>query len=149
MELAKARRSGLGVAVMVIDLDGFKAVNDSYGHAAGDDLLREVARRLKHTTRESDTVARVGGDEFVVVLGGTENLEQIATTAKRILMTVGEPVEFCGQSTKPAVSIGISVYPMDGEDAASLIKSADSAMYYVKERGKNAYHFHNMRPSPA
>jgi len=146
-ELAKARRSGLGVAVMVIDLDGFKAVNDSFGHAAGDDLLREVAKRLTRTTRESDTVARVGGDEFIVVLGGTENFEQIATTAKRILVKVREPVEFCGQRTEPAVSIGISVFPMDGEDANSLIKSADSAMYYVKERGKNAYHFHNVRPS--
>jgi diguanylate cyclase (GGDEF)-like protein/PAS domain S-box-containing protein len=144
-ELAKARRSGLGVGVMVVDLDGFKAVNDSFGHAAGDDLLREIADRLRHTTRESDIVARVGGDEFVVVLGGTENLEQIATTAQRILTTVRQPVEFGGQYTRPAVSIGIGVYPMDGEDAHSLIKSADTAMYHVKERGKNAYHFHTMR----
>ena len=144
-DLARARRTGSHVAVMLVDLDGFKEVNDSFGHASGDELLRELGRRLTCCTRETDTVARLGGDEFVVVLADAAGLEPIARAAERILDCVSKPVVIGGNISKLSISIGIAVHPNDGETPAALIKSADQAMYHVKMNGKHGFHFAGIR----
>jgi diguanylate cyclase (GGDEF)-like protein/PAS domain S-box-containing protein len=140
-ELALARRTGNEVAVLLIDLDGFKAVNDSRGHALGDELLREVATRLHSCVRDGDTVARLGGDEFVIVMGAVTGLETISRAAERVLATVRQPFSLAGEYWQLSVSVGISVYPTDGDTGTALMKSADLAMYHVKLHGKNASHF--------
>ncbi|EHP39563.1 diguanylate cyclase/phosphodiesterase with PAS/PAC and GAF sensor(s) [Cupriavidus basilensis OR16] len=131
----------LRVAILYVDLDGFKMVNDSAGHEAGDVLLRSVARRLAGCVREDDTLARVGGDEFVIVIRGYRGTEEIAALATQLLdvfalpFTVGENEYFLG------ASIGISLFPQDGRDAATLLRNADSAMYYAKQLGRNSFQF--------
>jgi diguanylate cyclase (GGDEF)-like protein/PAS domain S-box-containing protein len=141
MELAKARRSGQHVAVMLVDLDGFKAINDTFGHACGDDVLRELGWRLRTCVREVDTVARLGGDEFVVVLTSVAAPEFVSDTAHRILTTIRRPVSVEHGSISLSVSIGIALYPNDASDAKSLLRSADAALYRVKGSGKNDFDF--------
>jgi len=140
-ELALARRTGNEVAVMLIDLDGFKAVNDSRGHALGDELLREVAARLHSCVRDGDTVARLGGDEFVIVMGAVSGRDTITRAADRVLEAVRKPFSLAGEFWQLSVSVGVSVYPKDGDTGTSLMKAADLAMYHVKLHGKNACHF--------
>jgi len=143
--LARARRAGTHVGVLLMDLDGFKAVNDSHGHEIGDRLLREIAHRLTCAVREVDTVARLGGDEFVVVLGDATGLEPIVRAAERILEFASAPIAIDDKHCDVSISIGIAVYPNDGETGATLIKSADRAMYHVKGHGKNGFHFASVR----
>lgn len=140
--LAAAHRYGDDMAVMFLDLDGFKRVNDTLGHEAGDLLLRAVAQRLRDCTRESDTVARLGGDEFTVILPKVAAREDVAVVARKILDTVGAGYLIDGHTNTVTASIGISLYPHDGHDDETLLKQADHAMYQAKRRGKNGYAFY-------
>ncbi len=138
-----SRRYGNRIALLFLDLDRFKAVNDSLGHDAGDELLRQVARRLTDTLRESDIVARLGGDEFVVLLSEVTETTQAAKAAEKILSAVGKSFSLAGQELRITVSVGISLFPDDGEDEQTLIKNADVAMYSAKEAGKNNFRFYS------
>jgi diguanylate cyclase (GGDEF)-like protein/PAS domain S-box-containing protein len=140
--LARSVRTGENVTVMLIDLDGFKDVNDTLGHAAGDELLRIIARRLQHTLRDADSVARLGGDEFVVVAETSVDALHAGTVASRILEALREPVRIAGQQITPAGSIGVMVgNAMHDQtiDAATLLRKADIAMYRAKNGGRNRY----------
>jgi diguanylate cyclase (GGDEF)-like protein/PAS domain S-box-containing protein len=139
--LTLARRKNHQVAVLFLDLDRFKTVNDSVGHEAGDSLLKLVAARLASCIRESDTLARLGGDEFVVLVEGFESSSYLMMLSERILQTVSEPFRIEDNEYYLGVSIGIGLYPHDGEDGATLLRCADSAMYYAKESGRNHYQF--------
>jgi diguanylate cyclase (GGDEF)-like protein len=140
--LARARRHGGHFALFFIDLDRFKNINDSLGHGAGDQLLKVMAARLRALLRDSDLVARLGGDEFVVLLDATVDATALAHVARKALAAIGEPVPIESRSYQVTGSIGISLYPDDGEDAATLLKNADAAMYLAKDRGKNNYQFY-------
>ena len=142
-ELQRARRHGHGVALMFIDLDGFKTINDSLGHAAGDTLLQEVARRLRASIRDADTAARLGGDEFLVVMTDLQEPEDAGVLAGKLLGLLAEPVDL-GADRRVAVSasIGVAVYPQDGADRSALMMAADSAMYAAKGRGRNHVSFY-------
>ena len=129
------------IAVLFLDLDGFKHINDSLGHPTGDQLLRSIAKRLVSCVRGSDTVSRQGGDEFVVLLSEVEQAEDAAITARRMLQTVAEAHTIDQHDLHVTTSIGVSVYPDDGEDAETLIKNADTAMYQAKENGRQGYQF--------
>ncbi len=141
--IAEAKRYERRLALLFLDLDRFKIINDTLGHDAGDELLKEVARRLTEALRETDTVARLGGDEFVVLLPEMNDEKQLSAVAKKILNTVGKPFHLGGQDLRVTVSIGISVFPLDGEDEQTLVKNADIAMYHAKEGGKNNFCFYS------
>ena len=129
------------VAVLVLDLDGFKHINDSLGHAIGDKLLQSIAKRLGNCVRATDTVSRQGGDEFVVLLSEVTHAEDASITAGRMLQAVAEPHSIDDHDLYVTTSIGVSVYPDDGADAETLIKNADTAMYQAKENGQQSYQF--------
>ena len=129
------------VAVLFIDLDGFKDVNDVHGHDIGDELLLMLAKILQDAVRKSDTVARFGGDEFVVLLTGLLSRDDAAIVAEKILHNVSEPITLSVGEVQVGASIGIAVYPYDGTDSAKLLKVADSLMYRIKQQGKNQYCF--------
>jgi diguanylate cyclase (GGDEF)-like protein len=135
--LLSAHRDNLRVAVMFIDMDRFKTINDSLGHYVGDQLLIEVGRRLHDCVRESDIVARLGGDEFIVVLTRITDEMDAAPLADKILRSLGQPYVFDGKEMHTSPSIGIAVYPSDGEDGPTLMKNADTAMYHAKDHGRN------------
>lgn len=135
--LLSAHRDDLRVAVMFIDMDRFKTINDTLGHHVGDQLLIEVARRLRDSVRESDIVARLGGDEFIVVLTHITDEMDAAPLADKILRSLGQPYVFDGKELHSSPSIGIAFYPVDGADGPTLMKNADTAMYHAKERGRN------------
>jgi diguanylate cyclase (GGDEF)-like protein len=137
-----ARRYDKQLALLFLDLDHFKAINDSLGHEAGDELLQELGRRLRESVRESDVVARLGGDEFVILLPEISEDSQVQPVADKILAAVGSPFTLAGQEFRISVSIGIALYPHDGEDEQTLMKNADTAMYYAKERGRNNFQFY-------
>jgi diguanylate cyclase (GGDEF)-like protein/PAS domain S-box-containing protein len=139
--LLTARRTDGPLAVMFIDMDRFKLINDTLGHHVGDHLLVQVAARLKASVRESDIVARLGGDEFVVVLTGMESALDAMPVASKILHALGQPYEVDGHVLYSSPSIGVSVYPGDGTDAETLMKNADTAMYHAKEQGRNNVQF--------
>jgi len=139
LAIALAQRKRRPVAVLFLDLDHFKVVNDSLGHTLGDTLLREIATRLRSSVREGDVVARVGGDEFTIVLQELDKKEDAAAMAQRVLRVIAEPIEIDGQRLYITASIGITVYPDDGEDAETLLKNADNAMYRAKAVGRNCY----------
>ena len=136
-----ARRQGRQLAVMFLDLDQFKHINDSLGHAVGDQLLRSVTQRLVGCVRHSDTISRQGGDEFVLLLPYIEHAEDAALSAQKMLTALALPHHIDRHDLHISVSIGISIYPDDGQDAETLIKSADTAMYYAKDNGRNNYKF--------
>lgn len=136
--LERAKRAGHRVALMLVDLDHFKQVNDSLGHAAGDQLLIAIGARLQHCIRASDTVARLGGDEFVVVLSDIQNPDLIQTVATQILAAIFRPVPYSNQLLRVTPSIGISLFPDLGEDMETLLRQADCAMYAVKSEGRAA-----------
>lgn len=138
-----AKRYKRKLAVLFLDLDRFKQINDTLGHDAGDDLLKEVARRLQSCLRESDMVARMGGDEFVAILPELEEENYSANVARKILAVVAEPFTLAGQEYRVTVSVGISTYPQDGEDEQTLTKHADIAMYQAKQEGKNNFQFYS------
>jgi diguanylate cyclase (GGDEF)-like protein len=139
--IAFAQRHVKKVAVLFLDLDGFKHINDSLGHPIGDELLQSVARRLEDCVRGADTVSRQGGDEFIVLLSEVEQAEDAAITARRMLQTVAEAHSIDQHDLHVTTSIGVSVYPDDGLDAETLVKNADTAMYQVKENGPQSYKF--------
>ena len=145
--LASAKRRGTNVGVLFIDLDNFKTVNDSLGHAAGDALLRLVAERIQKVLRSVDVVSRLGGDEFLVVLPDLENEQGPVPVAEKLLLAVSEPVSLEGQSLSVSPSIGIAVFPRDGATADTLIKNADAAMYLAKDRGRSNFQFFSERLS--
>jgi diguanylate cyclase (GGDEF)-like protein/PAS domain S-box-containing protein len=139
--IALARRHSKQVAVLFLDLNGFKHINDSLGHRVGDKLLQSIARRLVDCARTSDTVSRQGGDEFVVLLSEVQHEEDAATAANRILASVAEAHSIDAHDLHVTMSIGVSVYPADGTDAETLIKNADTAMYQAKEDGRRGYQY--------
>src|SRR5258706_181909 len=139
--IAQARRDGRVAALLVIDLDRFKNVNDSLGHQVGDGLLRTVAERLVACVRGTDTVARMGGDEFVVVLAELRQAEDAGQVAQKILAALPQPVNIDGHELRVTTSIGICVHPHDGEDAETLMRNADAAMYHAKQTGRNNFQF--------
>jgi diguanylate cyclase (GGDEF)-like protein len=139
MALDHARRNRSALAVVYLDLDGFKQVNDTLGHAAGDGLLKMVAGRLLATVREEDTVARVGGDEFIIGLWHLSSADDAALVASKIVEVVSQPYDIEGQTVSITVSAGIGMYPLHGEDADTLMRNADVALYETKRAGKNAY----------
>lgn len=129
------------IALLFLDLDGFKTINDTYGHDIGNLLLKAVAQRLCHCLRGSDTVARLGGDEFVVLLPGIPSLQDVIRVAEKILETLANPFVLEGNHIPISTSIGVSMYPLDDDDAEELLKKADFAMYEAKHLGKNRYEF--------
>ncbi|NVJ93635.1 MAG: EAL domain-containing protein [Methylocystaceae bacterium] len=139
--LARAKREKEHMAVLFVDLDRFKQINDSFGHRMGDLLLKEVSRRLQHSMREIDTVARLSGDEFTVILTDIVSNEDIEMVASRIVKSVGAPYFFEGHELFVSASVGISVYPLDGDSSEDLMRHADVAMYQAKEKGRNNYQF--------
>jgi diguanylate cyclase (GGDEF)-like protein/PAS domain S-box-containing protein len=136
LAIGQARRTGKGFAVTVLDLDGFKKVNDALGHAVGDALLRVAAMRLSDTLRESDTLARVGGDEFVIVLPATVSEEDIQAIARRLISAMQLPFEIQGHTLYVGISIGAAAFPEHGDSEVKLLANADTAMYRAKETGK-------------
>jgi diguanylate cyclase (GGDEF)-like protein/PAS domain S-box-containing protein len=145
--LAEARESGKKVALLFGDLDQFKGVNDTLGHAVGDLLLQETSRRLLASVRRVDTVARLGGDEFTVLLGEVASEEVVVRVAERILKSIGNPFHLDGHEINVSTSLGISVFPVDGQDGPTLLKHADTAMYEAKERGRSCYCFYTQAMS--
>lgn len=139
--LQSARRNQHQMALLYLDLDGFKQINDNFGHDVGDQLLREIAKRLKNCVREEDTVARMGGDEFIIILSQIRSTEDASLVAGNILNEVTRPLHLPQYSLSPTTSIGISIYPGDAESVTGLQKAADHAMYTAKEQGKNGYKF--------
>ncbi|WP_312602016.1 MULTISPECIES: putative bifunctional diguanylate cyclase/phosphodiesterase [Pseudomonas] len=138
MAISSARRHHRLLALGMLDLDGFKTINDTYGHAIGDRLLVEVANRLHETLREEDTLARMGGDEFVLILNDIQ-LQTLPISLRRLLETLSQPYEIDGQSLEIAGSIGVTIYPNDNEDPDTLLRHADQAMYQAKQDGRNRF----------
>ncbi len=136
--IAWAKRQGLSVGLLLLDLDHFKLINDGSGHSAGDIVLKEVAHRLSQCVRETDTVARLGGDEFVIVLTDLPQPEDADTIAEKVLTILSRPFEVEGHDMLVTASIGISLYPRDGDNGETLLRYADIAMYRVKEHGRNS-----------
>ncbi|MEP6703026.1 MAG: diguanylate cyclase, partial [Betaproteobacteria bacterium] len=139
--LEQSRRNDWTLGILYIDLDGFKVVNDTFGHGAGDTLLALVAQRLKSCIRSSDTVGRLGGDEFAIILSNLAAPADAELVAQQVVAALMRPFEVDGNDTRMTASIGISLYPVDGIDADQLLKNADSAMYRAKERGRNNFQF--------
>jgi diguanylate cyclase (GGDEF)-like protein/PAS domain S-box-containing protein len=141
MALAQAKRNGQKLAAMMLDLDHFKNVNDTLGHMVGDQLLKEISLRLTGRLRQNDTISRLGGDEFIILLPAIERVEDSIEVAEIILSSFQQPFTCDDNKITSSVSIGIAIYPDDCEDIDSLLKNADMAMYYVKAHGRNGYHF--------
>ena len=140
--LAQAKRFDRALAVMFLDLDGFKVVNDTYGHDAGDKFLIEMTARLGNCIRSGDTVARHGGDDFIIVLSEINGPDDAAVVAEKIVAALREPVPLEGHVVQVSVSVGIAVRPINGtEDAQALMKAAGGAMYAAKAAGRNGYRF--------
>ncbi len=143
LAIESARRRDGKFAVLFVDLDRFKTINDSLGHALGDKLLKETAARLGQVLRSNDVVARLGGDEFVVLMEGISEIELVRAAAHGILSAVAQTIDLMGHECRVTASIGISMYPADGHDEQSLMKNADIAMYRAKDEGKNNYRFYS------
>ena len=141
--LAKAKRDQTELAVMFLDLDKFKQINDTLGHATGDLLLKEAAARMQACLRASDTVARIGGDEFVVLLPSIEAATNAMAVAQKMRQVLDQPFVLAGHTLSISASIGISIYPGHGDDEKQLLKNADIAMYRAKGEGRNRVAFHD------
>ncbi len=140
--ISQSKRQGRQLAVLFLDLDRFKNINDTLGHAMGDELLKEVAKRLQHILRDGDTAARLGGDEFTVLVENLEDPSQAAVVAAKIQESFKTPYQIAGRELHITTSIGISIYPEDGQTVADLTKNADAAMYQAKEQGRNNYRYY-------
>ncbi|MDO8310784.1 MAG: diguanylate cyclase [Sideroxyarcus sp.] len=140
LAIAHARRNKRIMAVMYLDLDGFKQINDTLGHDAGDTLLNMVAARLVAAVRQEDTVARIGGDEFVIALWELNHLDDVVKLVSKVIEAVSRPYLIQDRSVNMTVSVGVSLYPIHGEEVDTLMRSADLALYDAKHTGKNAYH---------
>ncbi len=143
VELTHARRNPKKLAVMLLDLDEFKEINDAFGHSFGDKLLKAVSRCLSGLLRESDTVARMGGDEFLLLLSEVVHVDDVANIAQKIIDAIQKPILVDGHELNITTSLGIAVYPEGGQDADTLIKNADIAMYSVKKHGRNGYQLYS------
>jgi diguanylate cyclase (GGDEF)-like protein len=141
--IALAKRTGTQLAVLFLDLDRFKDINDSFGHTVGDKLLQSVAECLKLSTRGSDAVSRQGGDEFVILMSGDMQVEDALVTAEKVLAALAQPHVISQHELEITASIGISIYPADGQDSDTLVRNADTAMYHAKKKGRNNYQFFN------
>ena len=139
LALAQAKRNKQKLSVMILDLDKFKEVNDSLGHNIGDQLLKGVGQRLAGLLRRTDTVARIGGDEFIVLLSTIKHENDSIEIAQKIMHAFQKPFDIDDHKIRNTTSIGIALYPEDGEDIATLVKNADIAMYRAKEQGRNKY----------
>jgi two-component system cell cycle response regulator len=146
--VANARRTKSAMALIYLDLDGFKAVNDNFGHGMGDALLVLVARRLESVVREEDTVARVGGDEFMIALWHVANAADVAVVASKVVEVISQPYYIEEQALLITTSVGVSVYPTNGEDSDTLMNSADKALYAAKHAGKNVFRISSYRSYP-
>ncbi len=140
--VALSMRNKSMLAVLFVDLDGFKQINDTLGHEAGDLLLKGVSERFKQSVRDSDTVARLGGDEFIVLLQSIDNAESAGLLAEKLVKVLAEPFDLAGQAAKVGASIGISLFPDDASESRELVKQADEAMYVAKHSGKNIWKFY-------
>ena len=140
--LRQARRSEEKIAILYIDIDEFKLINDKFGHAAGDTLLRELSKRFERCIRDSDTVSRVGGDEFTILMLKIGCYEDVSIVVERLFESNLSPVKINNQNIIPKISVGISIFPNDGENIEILLKNADAAMYRAKEKGKNQFVFY-------
>ena len=140
--MARSKRLRQPIALMLLDLDRFKTVNDTFGHDMGDELLKAVSERLKTCVRETDTVARMGGDEFTIILEGVSSEQNILVVATRITESIASPFELKGQCISVGISIGITIYPHDDHPIDELLKHADTAMYRAKQQGGSAFHLH-------
>jgi diguanylate cyclase (GGDEF)-like protein len=134
------------MAVIYLDLDGFKQINDTLGHDAGDILLGMVASRLVDTVRQEDTVARLGGDEFVIALWGLSNGDGVTELVSKVVQAVSRPYSIQGYGVRMTASVGVSIYPIHGDEVGMLMKSADLALYEAKHTGKNDYRIAAHRP---
>ena len=139
--MAHAQRQGTVMAVVFLDLDQFKFVNDTLGHTAGDELLQHAAERLRGCVREGDTVARLGGDEFVLLLADQPHVPAVSHAVERVLSTMAQPYRVLGKEFATTCSIGVSLFPRDGSDVETLLKHADAAMYRAKALGRNGFQF--------
>ena len=146
--LHHAARNHRMMAVFYLDLDGFKAINDTHGHECGDNLLRVVAQRLLGTCRQQDTLARIGGDEFIMLLSDIEDVTDVMRPALKILESLAAPLESEGRRLQVTASIGIATYPIDGKTADALIGRADQALYEAKRAGRNRFHMAHMMAHP-
>jgi diguanylate cyclase (GGDEF)-like protein len=138
-DIGRSRRAGTNTALLLLDLDRFKTINDTLGHAAGDTLLIEVAKRLASRRREGDTIARLGGDEFVMIASGLRHKEDAAVVAEQLIEVLKPPIKIDAHDLHVSASIGIAIFPDDGDQGASLLKSADMALYRAKELGRDNY----------
>ena len=143
IELAQARRNRKKLAVFFLDLDRFKEINDTLGHGAGDELLKQAAGLFRETVRASDTVARIGGDEFNVILADIVRPEDVSDIARKIIRRFRSPFSISGNDLNVTTSIGISIYPDDSTEIDTLLRYADIAMYHAKESGRNTFRFYN------
>lgn len=141
---ARSKRMQQMIGLMLLDLDRFKLVNDTFGHDIGDELLKAVSERLKTCVREVDTVARMGGDEFTIILEGVSSEQNILVVAKRITESISMPFELKGHCISIGISIGITIYPHDDHPIDQLLKHADTAMYQAKQQGGSAFHLHEV-----
>ena len=145
--IASAKQKEQGFTVLYLDLDGFKAINDDLGHAVGDQLIERTARRLEKCVRKADMVARVGGDEFIVILRDIASSD-VSKVAEKIIENLAEPFMIAGKTLSVTTSIGVATYPQDGDDVNTLIHSADSAMYEAKRNGRNGYRICRSKQAP-
>lgn len=137
--LALAKRNHTKIALMFVDLDGFKSVNDNHGHSYGDKLLIEIARRIASSVRAADTVCRIGGDEFLIMVEGLKDKEDVTEVASKVITNASRPLAIDDQVINISASLGVSFYPDNGSSFESLLDQADRAMYGVKREGKNGY----------
>jgi diguanylate cyclase (GGDEF)-like protein len=145
--LARAERAGGTVALLFLDLDGFKEVNDVLGHGVGDQVLKQVAARIETALRSVDTAARLGGDEFTIILEQIKKLEDIQVVVQRLLLVLSEPYLVAGIEARVSASVGVSTFPTDTQVLAELMSQADAAMYRAKRAGKNQVAFHGALPA--
>ena len=141
--ILQCQRQHCGLALLFLDLDQFKQINDSFGHAVGDQVLKEVARRLRDTVRRSDTVARIGGDEFAVIMEGLREPADVVTGIQHLFEAFGKPLEIPNHQFTITLSIGVSLFPQDGKDAQTLLRNADTAMFKAKAAGRNTYQLYD------
>jgi diguanylate cyclase (GGDEF)-like protein len=146
LSIAHARRNKCAMAVMYLDLDGFKQINDTLGHGAGDTLLRMVADRLVAAVRQEDTAARMGGDEFVIALWELSHADDVVKLVSKVIRAVSQPYSIQGRVVRITASVGVGIYPAHGEEVEMLMKSADLALYEAKRTGKNDYRIAAHRP---
>jgi diguanylate cyclase (GGDEF)-like protein len=145
--MARCKRAAQSIGLMLLDLDRFKAVNDTLGHDTGDHLLKAVSDRLRRCVREVDTVARMGGDEFTIILEGVTSQQDVTIVAQRIAQAIAEPFTLGDQQVSIGVSIGITMFPQNDQTLDTLLKHADAAMYRAKQHGGNAFQFHLPDPT--